>query len=415
MAFAFRQRIFAWLVVIAVVPAAVGMTAALFAPRFAAPVGGARAWEQVAASWRQVRGGVDLSRVSPGTRLALERYEEELGTSVRRAHQAEAIRSAFSGLLAAAGLTLGVLVFGGAVRLAGHLSRQLSRPIDELVAWTHRLQKGEPLPDEPPVKGAPEFDELRGAFRSMAAELDRARQREIEAAELRAFRDLSRQIAHELKNPLTPIRFAVQRLARDAGPGQQELIGVLETESKRLEQMARDFGELGRLPEGPTAAVDLGELCQELARGGPEGVALKVECAADAPHIVGHYEPLRRALHNLVINAIDAVRARVEGRERLEAGGGRGDEAAEVVLLVRPTANGTPPGVMVTVRDNGVGIPPENLARVFEPHFTTKSHGTGLGLAIARQTVRHHGGTIQVDSEPGRGTTVTVRLPVNAA
>ena len=403
-ALAFRQRIFAWLVVIAVVPAAVGMTAALFAPRFAAPVGGARAWEQVAASWRQVRGGVDMSRVSPGTRLALDRYEEQLSVSVRRAHQAEAIRSAFSGLLAAGGLALGVLVFGGAIRLAGHLSRQLSRPIDELVAWTHRLQRGEPLPDEPPVRGAPEFDELRGAFRSMATELERARQREIEAAELRAFRDLSRQVAHELKNPLTPIRFAVQRLARDAAPGQQELITVLETESRRLEQMARDFGELGRLPEGPTAAVDLTELCHELAKGGPEGVALTAECAAGTPHVVGHYEPLRRALHNLVLNAIDAVAE--AGKEASRKG--------EVMLAVRPAPNGTRPQVEVTVRDNGVGIPPEHLARLFEPHFTTKSHGTGLGLAIARQTIRHHRGTIQVESEPNRGTTVTVTLPVDA-
>ena len=402
-ALAFRQRIFAWLVVIAVVPAAVGMTAALFAPRFAAPVGGARAWEQVAASWRQVRGGVDMSRISPGTRLALDRYEEQLSVSVRRAHQAEAIRSAFSGLLAAAGLALGVLVFGGAIRLAGHLSRQLSRPIDELVAWTHRLQRGEPLPDEPPARGAPEFDELRGAFRSMATELERARQREIEAAELRAFRDLSRQVAHELKNPLTPIRFAVQRLARDAAPEQQELIAVLETESRRLEQMARDFGELGRLPEGPTAAVDLTELCHELARGGPEGVALTAECAAGTPHVVGHYEPLRRALHNLVLNAIDAVR---DGR--------RGTGDGSVLLSVRP-ANGARPSVEVTVKDNGVGIPPEHLARLFEPHFTTKSHGTGLGLAIARQTIRHHGGTIQVESAPSHGTTVTVTLPVDAA
>ena len=401
-ALAFRQRIFAWLVVIAVVPAAVGMTAALFAPRFAAPVGGARAWEQVAASWRQVRGGVDMTRISPGTRLTLERYEEELSTSVRRAHQAEAIRSAFSGLLAAAGLALGMLVFGGAIRLAGHLSRQLSRPIDELVAWTHHLQRGEPLPDEPPAKGAPEFDELRGAFRSMATELERARLREIEAAELRAFRDLSRQIAHELKNPLTPIRFAVQRLARDAAPAQQELITVLETESRRLEQMARDFGELGRLPEGPTAAVDLSELCHELARGGPEGVRLQAECAPGTPHVVGHYEPLRRALHNLVLNAIDAVK---DGRR----------EDGSVVLSVRPAGNGVSPAVAITVKDNGVGITPENLKRVFEPHFTTKSHGTGLGLAIARQTIRHHGGTILVESEAGRGTTVTVTLPVPAS
>ena len=418
MALAFRQRIFTWLVVISVVPAAIGITVALFAPRFAAPIGGARAWEQVAASWRQVRGGIDPERVSPGTRLAIEHHEEQLSVSVRHANQAEAIRSAFSGILAGGALVLGVLVFGGAVRLAGHLSRQLSRPIDELVAWTRHIQRGEPLPDAPPVRGAPEFAVLRGAFRQMASDLELARQREVEAAELRAFRDMARQVAHELKNPLTPIRFAVQRLAKDAPEGQRELIDVLDSESRRIEQMARDFGELGRLPEGPTAPVDMAELCQELAKGAPDGV-VRVECAAGTPSVMGHYEPLRRALQNLVINAVHAVEA-ADGRRRETggargpgSGGGRGPEAGggRVLLAVRPAPNGHQTSVVVTVQDDGIGIPAENLARVFEPHFTTKAGGTGLGLAIVRQTIRHHGGAIAVTSEPGRGSTFTVTLP----
>lgn len=402
--FAFRQRIFAWLVVIAVVPAAVAITGSLFAPRFLAPVGGAQAWEDAASSWRVLRGGIHPADLTAGTRLALERHEEQLGLSLRMARRAEIIHSAFTGILTAGALALAVLVFGGAVSLAGHLSRQLSRPIDELVSWTRRIQSGEALPDEPPARGAPEFRVLREALRTMAGELGRARAREVEAAELRAFRELSRQIAHELKNPLTPIRFAVQRLARDASPAHAEWIGVLETESARLEQMARDFGELGRLPEGPTAVVDLGELCDELARGGPEGLTLRVEKDPATPVVTGHYEPLRRALHNLVLNAIDAVNGR-------EAGKGR----REVVLAVRSIANGSGQAVEVAVSDTGVGIPAENLSRVFEPHFTTKSHGTGLGLAIARQTIRHHGGAITVASEPGRGTTFTVTLPAGAA
>src|SRR5207244_7381474 len=135
------------------------------------------------------------------------------------------------------------------------------RPIDELGTWTGLIRRRQPLPDEPPPKGAPEFDVLRGSFRAMAAELEQAQAREVEAAELRAFRELAKNVAHELKNPLTPMRFAIQRLARDVTPEQQELIGVLEAESQRLAQMARDFGELGRLPEGPSAAGDLGEQC----------------------------------------------------------------------------------------------------------------------------------------------------------
>jgi two-component system nitrogen regulation sensor histidine kinase NtrY len=407
-ALAYRQRIFAWLVAIAVVPAVIAITVSLLAPRYGAPVGGARAWEDAAASWRELRGGIRAERLSPEARLALERHGEQLSISVRRARQAEAIRAAFSGVLAAAALALAVLVLGGAVRLAGHLSRQLSRPIDELVAWTRRIQRGEPLPDAPPAKGAPEFTVLRDALRTMAGALERARSREVEAAELRAFRELAGQVAHELKNPLTPMRFAIQRLAREAPESQRELIGVLETESRRLEQMARDFGELGRLPEGPAAPVDLAELCDELAKGGPDGIRVRVDRLDVTPRVAGHYEPLRRAFHNLVINAIDAV------KERGEQDASENPEA-EVVLGVRRAANGGEPAVEVTVRDTGVGIPAENLARVFEPHFTTKSHGTGLGLAIARQTVHHHGGSITIASERGRGTTVTVILPCGTA
>ncbi len=404
MALAFRQQIFTWLVVIAVVPAAIAVTVVTIAPRYLAPVGGAQAWDEAASSWRILRRGIRPERLSPGTRLALERHGEQLSISLRRANQAEALHSLFSGVLAAAALSLAVLVFGGAVRLAGHLSRQLSRPIDELMTWTGLIQRGESLPATQPPRGAPEFLVLRDALRAMSDNLERARAREVEAAELRAFRELASQVAHELKNPLTPMRFALQRLAKDAAPDQQELIGVLDAESRRLEQMAKDFGELGRLPEGPAAPVDLAELCDELARGGPDGVTVRVE-KTDAPRVLGHYAPLRRALHNFVINAIDAVKDN----------GGRGKGEGEVVLGVRPAPDDNEQGVEITVRDNGVGIPPENLARLFEPQFTTKAHGTGLGLAIARQTIIHHGGRIVVTSEPGRGSTFTITLPRGTA
>jgi len=392
-AWAFRQRIFAWLVAIAMVPAGISVLAVALAPRVAEPVGGADAWERAATSWRSIRYGIDQVTLPPGLDRAVARHEAELTTSLQRSRQAEAIRHAFGGLLAATAIALAVLVGGGAVRLAGHLSRQLSRPIDELVQWTGLLQSGEPLPDTPPARGAPEFEVLRTAFRRMAGELERARAREVEAAELRAFRDLARQVAHEIKNPLTPMRFAIARLARDATPEAQELITVLDTESARLARMAKDFGDLGRLPEGPPSLVDLGELCDGLALGSaPDGVTVRSE-HEDPVVVLGHLEPLRRAVQNLLLNAIDAV---------MPAGG-------EVVLRAEPDGAGG----RVHVIDSGPGIAGDVLPRVFEPYFTTKSGGTGLGLALVRQTVHLHGGAIEVQSAPGR-TAFTISLPGHA-
>ena len=112
MALPFRQQIFSWLVVIAVVPAAIAVAVMVFAPfRYAEPVGGAQAWTEAATSWRILRGGIRPERVSPGTRLALERHGEELSLSLRRARQIEKLNSVFAGVLAAASLSLAVLVF----------------------------------------------------------------------------------------------------------------------------------------------------------------------------------------------------------------------------------------------------------------------------------------------------------------
>ena len=414
MALAFRHRIFVWLVVIATVPAAVAVSVSLLSPDLLPPVGGVEAWERAGDTWREAVRRLDERRLPPQVRAALDRHGEELSRSVRRARQVQAFRYAISGTLAGLLVGLAVLVAGGAVRLAGHLSRQLSRPIDDLVEWTGRIARGEPLPAGPEVKGTPEFQILRDAFRRMAGDLETARSREVEAAQLRTFRDIARQVAHELKNPLTPLRFAVGRLRQQAAPGQAELLEILDGESQRIEQMARDFSSLGRLPEGPPAAVDLGELLDGLARATlPAGISARVERDGAAPMVLGHYEPLRRAFQNLLLNAVDAVGAAAGSGE----GGGRGGPSAPeaIVLSLAPSSLQGRPAVRVAIADRGPGIAPESLGRVFEPYFTTKTHGTGLGLAIVRQTVLDHGGTITAANAPGGGAVFTVTLPAEGA
>ncbi len=414
MALTFRRRVFVWLVVAAAIPAGVGVGLALFAPRIAAPVGGVVAWDRAAATWRDVQHALARQNLSPAARAALARHSAELSNSVGRAHQSAWIRNKAAALAVGIAASLLALVALGTLQLAGHLSRQLSRPIHELIAWTGHLTRGEPLPDTPPVRGAPEFDVLRAAFRRMAADLAAARAREVEAAQLRAFRDMARQVAHELKNPLTPLRFAAHRLAQDARPDQAELLEIIGGESERIERMAKDFATLGRLPEGPPSPVDVGELVESLLRStAPPTITARVERPADLPMVSAHYEPLRRALHNLVLNACDACEEAGTGA-RGHGGTGAGARG-EIVIALRAVANGAAPAVEIRIRDTGVGIAPEQVDRIFEPYFTTKAKGTGLGLALVRQTIHDHGGTIGVASEPGRGTTFTITLPVGRA
>ena len=407
MALPFRRQIFAWLVAIALIPASIAVALWLFSPPIVEPAGGAEAWERAAQNWRLARPHLDPDSLPSEAAAAVQRQDRELSNSLTMALRARRLRGSLIGPLAGLAVALAILVGGGAVRLAGHLSRQLSRPIDELVSWTELLRRGQPLPDEPPAKGAPEFATLRGSFRDMAAEIAAAREREVEAARLRTFRDMARQVAHELKNPLTSILFALDRLEQEATPKARELLALLQSEARRLEGMARDFSELGRLPEGPTAPVDLAELLETLTRTAPEGVRASIEADGAAPLVRGHYEPLRRAFQNLFINACHAV----QEASGPDAKTPRKD--GEIVMTVRGVEHSDGQAVEVAIRDNGVGMDAETAARLFEPYFTTKERGTGLGLTLVRQTILDHGGTIGVTSEPGRGATFTVRLPAD--
>jgi signal transduction histidine kinase len=267
-----------------------------------------------------------------------------------------------------------------------------------LVRWTELIGRGAPLPEGPPRRGAPEFAVLRERMRRAAVALDEGRARAVEAERLRAFRETARQIAHELKNPLTPIRFAVARLRRDAPAELGETIGVLETESERLEAMARSFAQFGRLPEGPAADVDVAELTRYAAKAAvPPEVPVTVTIDDALPMVRGHHDALARALSNVLLNAVDACGA-----------------TGAIEILVRRCGSNGASGIEIVVRDSGHGMSAEQLARMWEPYVTSKPAGTGLGLAIARQTVAAHNGTVSATSAPGRGTEIRFVLPSGA-
>src|SRR5437763_3969228 len=247
MAFAFRQRIFVILVALTAVPTALAVVGWALAVRTVGPSAGARvALEEMAASARQMVDRMDTTHLAPRERAAVREHLERLSGTITLARRAETYLRYYAG-----GFALVVIVFGGlaltaSVRLAGHLSRQLSRPIDELVGWTRLIRQREPLPAGAPERGAPEFESLRQALRDLAGALDSARDRELEAERLRAFREVARRVAHEIKNPLTSMRIAVDQLSRTVGLSDSRTVTAVEVmnaETDRLERLAREFAD----------------------------------------------------------------------------------------------------------------------------------------------------------------------------
>ncbi|HEV2671116.1 MAG TPA: HAMP domain-containing sensor histidine kinase [Gemmatimonadales bacterium] len=395
MALPFRRRIFLILVVMTAVPTVLAVAGWVLSVRRLLPAAGARAsTERVAASARALLEGVDTLHLTTPERTLLHQHLNEVSESVSLARRAETFLRYYTAGFALVILLLGTAVLYAAVNLAGHLSRQLSRPIDELVGWTSLIRRNAELPPGPVTRGAPEFESLRQALRELAAALAAARERELEAERLRAFREVARRVAHEIKNPLTSMRIAVDQLERAGGlPGEraETAVQVLGAETDRLERLAKEFSEFGRLPEGPRSEVDLVELLGELGRTGvPDGVEVRLTANGGPRTILGHYEPLRRAFANLYRNAGEAMQ-------------GHG------VIDVTVTDDGD--GLAVSIADHGPGIPADLRQRVFEPYFTTKADGTGLGLALVRVTLEAHRGTISASETAGGGATFLIVFP----
>lgn len=394
----FRGRLFVILLLFALVPVLLLTIAWGATIRWAIPlVGATGAVEQLAATGAPALAAARATgALTPAQRAAVDAHDRALRESRLRARQVAYLagRAPTAALLLAAAMTLFFAIV--ASRVAGHLSRLMGRPLAELVMWADRIGRGEPLPEGRRLRGAPEFELLRQEMRTMAHELEVGRAQALEAQRLAAFRETARQVAHELKNPLTPIRFAVARLRRHAPEELRDDVDVLAIEAERLERMARSFAAFGRMPEGPVALVDVGELVRYTARATvPEPDALSL--AIDEGHLMvaGHHDALAGAVSNVLINAVEACRegGTVRVGVTRERGGAGGEQIA------------------VTVADTGCGMSDAHLARIWEPYVTGKAGGTGLGLAIVRQTLVAHGGTVSATSAPGEGTTVRLVLP----
>ena len=291
-----------------------------------------------------------------------------------------------------------------ATAVGAWLAGRIARPVESLAAAAERVGRGD-LRTRVSVRASGEVGTLVGAFNRMVSGLAAQRDELARLERVAAWRDLARKLAHEIKNPLTPIQLAVQQLgdryprgAANAGKPDEyealldECVEIVDEEVESLRRLVKEFSEFGRLPEPRLEERDLGGTLDEIARlYGSERLAWR---RPDGDWRVRFDDgELRRALINLVDNGLAACRA-AGVPERVELG----LDADAGIVRIR-------------VGDGGAGVAPENLARIFEPDFSTKKEGMGLGLSIVEGIVRGHHGTIDVESEQGRGTTFTIWLP----
>jgi nitrogen fixation/metabolism regulation signal transduction histidine kinase len=290
------------------------------------------------------------------------------------------------------GIVIGVL-------LGWWTTERITRPVERLAAGARAVAGGD-WSGRVEVLSNDEIGELAQAFNHMTRQLIEQRDRAIQAERVAAWRELARRLAHELKNPLFPLQITVENLQRARARPEfdevfEESTATLLAELANLKSIVARFNDFAKMPAPHFESADVNNIVRDVMKlydarlRNIEPVADladgKLEAAVDV-------DQLRRALGNLVLNAMDAM-----------PDGG----------TLRVSTERRDNSVRVCVADSGQGLTEEECARLFTPYYTTKQHGTGLGLAIVQSVVSDHHGKISVVSEPGRGATFVVDLPVD--
>jgi nitrogen fixation/metabolism regulation signal transduction histidine kinase len=294
---------------------------------------------------------------------------------------------------------LSLLAAGGGIWLA----RRTTRRVDALVAAVRKLAAGDLTVQVDPRGARDEIAALTGAFNEMVREVREGRDRIVYLEKISGWQEVARRLAHEIKNPLTPIQLAFQELEARwrRAPGDEafgKLLGdageIVREEVGTLQRLVADFSAFARLPESAPEPADLGEFVEEFVRTSPqlaEQATLEVVRMGPCPTRIDRVL-MRRVLANLVSNAVEASRP----------------ARASVHLGVARTRT----RALLTVADDGPGIDAELRERIFDPYFTTKQEGTGLGLAIVKKIVLQHGGDIEAGARPGGGASLCISLPL---
>ncbi|MEM8711944.1 MAG: ATP-binding protein, partial [Planctomycetota bacterium] len=297
------------------------------------------------------------------------------------------------------------------------VARRTTRPVQDLEAFTRRVASGD-LDSRLEVRGHDELSDLARSFNRMTHHLKESRAQIVKAEKDAAWREMARQVAHEIKNPLTPIQLWASLLKRAHDEGSPEFpsilektIDVVQKQVRTMRDIAKDFYRFAGEHRDPSPVnvrdvlADVMELNSAWAT--EEGIELGGAPAGESNGsdlvVLADPDELRRALVNLISNAIEAM----DGLEPP-----MGLSSHQIDAWATPEAD----GVRIVVRDTGKGISEDVESGLFEPYFTTRSSGTGLGLAIVRRIVEDRGGTVTLENRKDiRGAIAVIWLPLEGA
>ena len=282
-----------------------------------------------------------------------------------------------------------------------YMAERIADPVNRLMRATRRIARGD-LDARVLATSSDELRRLVDAFNQMADDLQRQRGELERTNRLAAWADMARQVAHDIKNPLTPIQLNAEHLRRvhiDQGKPMgnviDECVGNILGQVRLLRQISSEFSSFATSPEPRPVDTDLGELVEEVVEPYRSGLAERIKIETHVPAGLPHVSVDRmlsgRALTNIIENSLHAM-----------PDGG---------TLTIDAALAPDHMVQLRVTDTGIGMDDQAMAKIFEPYFSTKAIGTGLGLTIAKRNVEANRGTIAVTSEKGRGTSITMTLP----
>lgn len=302
------------------------------------------------------------------------------------------LRTAFllAFLVAAAGVVILACVIGIRIGFG------ITRPLHALLKGTREMARDN-LQYRIPNNRDDEIGVLIESFNQMAQDLVENRRKRVEAEQIAAWREIARRLAHEIKNPLTPIQLAVQQM-RDKYAGDDpeyqrfvtDCTEIVTEEVTTLRSLVEEFANFARMPSLSLAPSDLNKSVRRVVRLYPDA-RIRLDLADDQPLLELDSDQMRRVLINLIENGIDAS--------------GKNGQ-----ITIRTHRDGET--AVLSVIDSGPGVPIADRARIFQPYISTKESGMGLGLAVVRSIVEDHGGHISVTDAPTGGAQFDLQLPI---